>query len=61
VSGILLFLLAAASNAQSKTDEETVDKLPQSFSEANAILGIPPELQGIRTPFAIPGTEPKPH
>jgi uncharacterized protein (TIGR02246 family) len=26
----------------------------------NAILGIPPELQGIKTPIAIPGTAPKP-
>jgi hypothetical protein len=22
----------------------------------NAILGVPPELQGIKTPIAIPGT-----
>jgi uncharacterized protein (TIGR02246 family) len=27
----------------------------------NAILGIPPELQDIKTPIAISGTEPKPH
>jgi ketosteroid isomerase-like protein len=26
----------------------------------NAILGIPPELQGIKTPIAIPGTAPEP-
>jgi uncharacterized protein (TIGR02246 family) len=26
----------------------------------NAILGVPPELEGIKTPIAIPGTEPKP-
>jgi len=26
----------------------------------NAILGIPPELQGIKTPIAIPGTAPVP-
>ena len=24
----------------------------------NAILGVPPELQGIKTPIAIPGTSP---
>jgi uncharacterized protein (TIGR02246 family) len=27
----------------------------------NAILGIPPELQDIKTPIAIPGTAPDPH
>jgi uncharacterized protein (TIGR02246 family) len=27
----------------------------------NAILGIPPELQDIKTPIAIPGTAPQPH
>jgi len=27
----------------------------------NAILGIPPELQDIKTPIAIPGTAPEPH
>jgi hypothetical protein len=27
----------------------------------NAILGIPRELEDIKTPIAIPGTEPKPH
>jgi len=27
----------------------------------NAILGIPPELQDIKTPIAIPGTSPEPH
>lgn len=27
----------------------------------NAILGIPPELQDIKTPIAIPGTSPDPH
>lgn len=26
----------------------------------NAILGIPPELQDIKTPIAIPGTAPEP-
>jgi hypothetical protein len=26
----------------------------------NAMLGIPPELQGIKTPIAIPGTSPMP-
>jgi hypothetical protein len=26
----------------------------------NALLGIPPELQDIKTPIAIPGTEVKP-
>lgn len=26
----------------------------------NAMLGIPPELQGIKTPIAIPGTSPQP-
>jgi hypothetical protein len=25
----------------------------------NAILGIPPELEGINTPIAIPGTAPE--
>ena len=25
----------------------------------NAILGVPPELQGIKTPIAIPGTGPQ--
>ena len=25
----------------------------------NAILGIPPELQGTKTPIAIPGTTPE--
>jgi hypothetical protein len=25
----------------------------------NAILGIPPQLQGIKTPIAIPGTAPE--
>ena len=27
----------------------------------NAILGIPPELEDIKTPIAIPGTAPEPH
>lgn len=26
----------------------------------NALLGIPPELQDIKTPIAIPGTSPTP-
>jgi hypothetical protein len=26
----------------------------------NAMLGVPPELQGIKTPIAIPGTSPMP-
>ena len=34
VSGILLLLLAVALDAQSKTDEEAVRKLPQAFSDA---------------------------
>ena len=25
----------------------------------NAMLGVPPELQGIKTPIAIPGTAPE--
>lgn len=32
--GVLLFLFAAAANAQSKADEEAVRKLPQAFCEA---------------------------
>jgi uncharacterized protein (TIGR02246 family) len=34
VSGILLLLFAVISNAQSKTDEEALRKLPQAFSDA---------------------------
>jgi uncharacterized protein (TIGR02246 family) len=34
VSGVLLLLLAATSNAQSKKDEETVRNLPQAFCDA---------------------------
>jgi uncharacterized protein (TIGR02246 family) len=34
VSGLILFLLAATANAQSKADEEAVRKLPQAFCDA---------------------------
>jgi hypothetical protein len=34
ILGILLFLFAGGANAQSKADEETVRKLPQTFCEA---------------------------
>jgi uncharacterized protein (TIGR02246 family) len=34
VSGFILFLLAAAANAQAKADEEAVRKLPQAFCDA---------------------------
>src|SRR6267154_1233462 len=34
VSGIVLLLLVATSNAQSKRDEEAVHKLPQEFCDA---------------------------
>ncbi len=60
VASLLLLLFAAASNAQSKTDEDAVRKLPQVFCDAwNAVLGIPPELQEVKTPIAIPGSNQK--
>lgn len=34
IAGVLLFLLAAGANAQSKADEEAVRRLPQAFSDA---------------------------
>lgn len=34
LSGVFLLLLAAGANAQSRTDEEALRKLPQAFCEA---------------------------